>query len=362
MKFAIACGGTGGHLFPGLAVAEVLRGQGHEVLLFVSEKEVDARALRGHPDLPSQKLPSIGLPSVFSPAMVTFLRRLRDSMKTCGRSYEADRPDAVLGMGGFTSIAPLIAARWRGIPAFLHESNAIPGKANRLAARFCRAVLLGFDDCTKHFPKRLTHVTGTPIRRELAEGVPGRREARQALGLDPDRRTLLVMGGSQGAAGINALMTQAAPHLAADELQIVHLAGERDVEPLRSAYAAAGVSAVVLPFCDRMQDVYPAADLALSRSGAASLGELSWFGLPSVLMPYPYAAEDHQRLNAEIFSRVEAARILPEKDATGESLARLLRSLLESPETLASMSSAAKTLAPRDAAARVAAVLLEAKA
>jgi UDP-N-acetylglucosamine--N-acetylmuramyl-(pentapeptide) pyrophosphoryl-undecaprenol N-acetylglucosamine transferase len=362
MKFAIACGGTGGHLFPGLAVAEVLREQGHEVMLFVSEKEVDARALRGHPDLPSQKLPSIGLPSVFSPAMVTFLRRLRDSLKKCGVAYEADRPDAVLGMGGFTSIAPLIAAWRRGIPAFLHESNAIPGKANRLAARFCRAVLLGFDDCTKHFPQRLTHVTGTPIRRELAVGVPGRGEARVALGLDAGRTTLLVMGGSQGAAGINVLMTQAAPYLSAADLQIVHLAGERDVELVRGAYEAAGTSAVVLPFCDRMQDVYPAADLALSRSGAASLGELSWFGLPSVLVPFPYAAEDHQRLNAEIFSRAGAAQILPEKEATGESLARLLRSLLESPETLASMGNAAKTLAPRDAAARVAAVLTDVKA
>ena len=109
MKFAIACGGTGGHLFPGLAVAEVLRGQGHEVLLFVSEKEVDTRALLNHPDLAREKLPSIGLPSVFSPAMVTFLRRLRASLKQCGAVYGKTRPDAVLGMGGFTSTAPILA-------------------------------------------------------------------------------------------------------------------------------------------------------------------------------------------------------------------------------------------------------------
>ena len=357
MKFAIACGGTGGHLFPGLAVAEVLRGQGHEVLLFVSEKEVDARALRAHPDLPSKKLPSIGLPAIFSPAMVTFLRGLRSSFKTCGASYAADRPDAVLGMGGFTSIAPLIAARRRGIPAFLHESNAIPGKANRLAARFCRSVLLGFDDCARYFGKSTTQVTGTPIRQELTEGLPPRDEARRALGLAADRKTLLIMGGSQGAAGINALMTQAAPYLSAVDLQVVHLAGERDVQTVQSAYTAAGVPAVVLPFCHRMQEVYPAADLAVSRSGAASLGELSWFGLPSVLVPFPYAAEDHQRLNAEIFTRVGAAKMLAEQEATGESLSRLLISLLESTETLTTMATAAKALDPRDAAARVAAVL-----
>jgi len=360
MKFVIACGGTGGHLFPGLAVAEVLRAQGHEVLLFVSEKEVDARALRAHPDLPSKKLPSIGLPSFFSPAIVTFLRRLWESLRNCGASYDGDRPHAVLGMGGFTSIAPLMAARRRGIPAFLHESNAIPGKANRLAARFCRAVLLGFDDCAKYFPKRPTQVTGTPIRLELSAGVPEKSDARRALGLDADRRTLLVMGGSQGAAGINRLMAEAAAGLRGSDLQVVHLSGDRDAEKLRSAYAAAGLSAVVLPFCDRMQDVYAAADLVISRSGAASLTELSWFGLPSVLVPYPHAAEDHQTLNARIFERTGAARLLPEQEASGASLAAVLNSLLASGASLESMAAAAKSLAPRDAAKRVAEVLTHA--
>lgn len=361
MKFAIACGGTGGHLFPGLAVAEVLRGQGHDVLLFVSEKEVDARALRAYPDLPSEKLPSIGLPPVFSPAMVTFLRRLRESLKKCGRVYDANRPDAVLGMGGFTSIAPLIAAWRRGIPAYLHESNAIPGKANRLAARFCRAVLLGFGECAPHFGRRATRVTGTPIRQELTQNVPSRGEARRKLGLASDRTTLLVMGGSQGAAGINALLGKAAPHLAGADLQVIHLTGQREADAVRGAYESAGVPCVVLPFCDRMQEVYPAADLAVSRAGAASLGELSWFGLPAVLIPYPYAAEDHQRLNAEIYSADGAARVVGEKETTAESLAPLLRSLLESRETLETMASAARTLAPREAAERVAAIMTQAE-
>lgn len=344
-------------MFPGLAVAEVLRGQGHEVVLFVSEKEVDARALRHYPDLPSEKLPSIGLPALLSPAMITFLQRLRASFRQCGRLYAANRPDAVLGMGGFTSIAPLIAARRHGIPAYLHESNAIPGKANRWAARFCRGVLLGFGECARHFARGRTRVTGTPIRRELTTGVLPRAEARGRLGLDAERRTLLVMGGSQGAAGINALMTQAAPHL--EDLQVVHLAGERDVEPVRSAYAAARVPAVVLPFCERMQEVYPAADLVVSRSGAASLSELSWFGLAAVLIPYPYAAEDHQRRNAEIFTRAGAARMLPEKEATGEGLARVINDLAAAPETRAAMAEAARRLAPRDAAGQVAAILTE---
>ncbi|MFZ4483607.1 MAG: undecaprenyldiphospho-muramoylpentapeptide beta-N-acetylglucosaminyltransferase [Chthoniobacterales bacterium] len=357
MKFAIACGGTGGHLFPGLAVAEVLREKGHEILLFVSEKAVDARALRGHPDLRAVRLPSIGLPPLLSPAIFTFFRRLVASLRQCGAVYRADRPDAVLGMGGFTSLAPLMAARWLGIPAFLHESNAIPGKANRLAARFCREVLLGFGVCAPHFADRPTQVTGTPIRRELAANVPTPTEARRKLGLAPDRRTILAMGGSQGATGINTLMAEAAAGLSAAELQVVHLAGESGVETVRAAYAAAELPAVVLPFCDAMQEIYPSADLAVSRSGASSLGELSWFGLPSVLVPYPYAAENHQQLNAEIFRTAGAAKVLTEKDASGERLAGLLQSLLASPESLSKMAAAARGLAPRDAAERVAAVL-----
>ncbi len=344
-------------MFPGLAVAEVLRERGHEILLFVSEKAVDARALQGHPDLPAVRLPSIGLPRVLSPAMLSFVRRLVTSLRQCTATYRKDRPDAVLGMGGFTSLAPLIAARWRGIPAFLHESNAIPGKANRLAARFCRQVLLGFGPCAPQFAGRPTLVTGTPIRRELASRVPTQAEARHRFGLDPARRTVLAMGGSQGAAGINTLMTQAAATLAAADLQVVHLTGESEAGAVRAAYAAAGLPAAVLPFCDAMQEIYPAADLAVARSGASSLGELSWFGLPSVLVPYPYAAEDHQRLNAEIFAAAGAARILAERGATGESLAAVLQSLLESSGTLASMSSAARSLAPRDAAEQVASVL-----
>jgi UDP-N-acetylglucosamine--N-acetylmuramyl-(pentapeptide) pyrophosphoryl-undecaprenol N-acetylglucosamine transferase len=166
------------------------------------------------------------------------------------------------------------------------------------------------------------------------------------------------MGGSQGASGINVLLAGAAASLAA--WQVVHLAGENDVGVVSAAYEAASLPAVVLPFCDRMQDVYPAADLAVSRSGAASLSELSFFGVPSLLIPYPYAAEDHQRLNAEIFERAGAAVIVPEKSTSSAALARTLNSLRESPGNLPAMSAAAKALAPGDAARQVARVLTEA--
>jgi len=143
-RAVIACGGTGGHLFPGLAVAEALHARGHEVLLFVSEKEIDTLALKARPEFRSEKLPSIGLPSmIVSPAFVRFVRRFWESFSHCGKIYRKFRPSVVLGMGGFTSTAPVLAARMRGLPAFIHESNAIPGRANRLAttATFSSACL-----------------------------------------------------------------------------------------------------------------------------------------------------------------------------------------------------------------------------
>ena len=225
MNAIIACGGTGGHLFPGLAVAESLRARGHEVLLFVSEKEVDALALSGR-SFAFEKLPTIGLPSVYSPAIFGFLRRFNDSLARCRAIYRTFKPQAVLGMGGFTSTAPILAGRMRGISTFIHESNAIPGKANRLTARMVRAVLLGFKECAPFFPRSRTEVTGTPIRTELTR--LNRQEARAKLGLDPNTLTLLVMGGSQGASGINQATIRALAALEGWPLQVIHLSGKRD--------------------------------------------------------------------------------------------------------------------------------------
>src|SRR3954467_9196473 len=224
MNAIIACGGTGGHLFPGLAVAECLRARGHEVMLFVSEKEVDALALSGR-SFPFEKLPTIGLPSLYSPAIFGFTRRFNQSLAQCRSIYRKFKPQVVLGMGGFTSTAPIMAGRMRGIATFIHESNAIPGKANRLTARMVRAVLLGFKECAPFFPKARTEVTGTPIRTELKQ--INQAEARTRLGLREDFVRSLVVGGSQGASGINQAMIKSLPSLRGTGLQIVHLTGVR---------------------------------------------------------------------------------------------------------------------------------------
>jgi UDP-N-acetylglucosamine--N-acetylmuramyl-(pentapeptide) pyrophosphoryl-undecaprenol N-acetylglucosamine transferase len=351
MNAIIACGGTGGHLFPGLAVAESLRARGHEVLLFVSEKEVDALALSGR-SFPFEKLPTIGLPSLYSPAIFGFLRRFNESLSRCRAIYRTFKPQAVLGMGGFTSTAPILAGRMRGISTFIHESNAIPGKANRLTARMVRAVLLGFKECAPFFPHSRVEVTGTPIRTELRR--LDRAEAREKLGLAPSVLTLLVMGGSQGASGINQATIRALSALQGLELQVIHLSGPRDERLVADNYQRDNIRAFVAPFHHRMEEAYSAADFAVARSGAASLAELSFYGLPSILIPFPYAADDHQTRNAEIFSRAGAAILLKEGELTDDRLTRAIRDLGSNRAALAAMSDKCAALAPHDAAALVA--------
>jgi UDP-N-acetylglucosamine--N-acetylmuramyl-(pentapeptide) pyrophosphoryl-undecaprenol N-acetylglucosamine transferase len=351
MNTVIACGGTGGHLFPGLAVAEVLRARGHEVMLFVSEKEVDALALSGRPDFRFHKLPTIGLPSPFSPAVLGFARRFNESLSICRGIYRKFKPHVILGMGGFTSTAPVLAGKMRGIPTFIHESNAIPGKANRLTARMVRAVLLGFKECAPFFPRVRTEVTGTPIRRELQR--VDRKTARQRLGLREDLLTVLVMGGSQGASGINQAMIKSLPELQGTPIQAIHLSGARDEQLVADNYQREKIPAHVAAFHHSMEEVYSAADFAIARSGAASLAELAAFSLPAILIPYPYAAEDHQTRNAEIFARAEAGIILKESDLTTDLLARKIRELTGDPDKLLQMSERSAALAPKNAAALV---------
>src|SRR6266849_9210659 len=256
MNAVIACGGTGGHLFPGIAVAEVLRDRGHEVILLVSEKEIDALALSEGATFPFEKLPTVGLPSPFSPTVFGFVRRFGQSLSLCGSIYRKFKPQVVLGMGGFTSTAPVLAGRIRGVSTFIHESNAIPGKANRLTARVVNAVMLGFKECAPFFPKTRTEVTGTPVRTELVR--LDRADSRRKLGLREDLPTLLVMGGSQGASGINQALIKSLPLLQGVPFQVIHLSGSRDERLVADNYRRENIPAFVSAFHHRMDEVYSA--------------------------------------------------------------------------------------------------------
>jgi len=352
MNAVIACGGTGGHLFPGIAVAEVLQNRGHEVMLLVSEKDIDAVALSGRTNFQIEKLPTVGLPSRFSPAFFGFTRRFVESLSLCRSIYRKFNPDAVLGMGGFTSTAPVLAGRFRGIATFIHESNAVPGKANRWTARVVNTVMLGFKECAPFFPKTRTEITGTPVRTEL---VPlDRADSRRKLGLREDLPTLLVMGGSQGASGINQALIKALPFLQGVPLQVIHLSGARDERLVADNYRRENVPAYIGVFYHQMEEVYSAADLVVARAGAASLAEFAAFSLPGILIPFPYAAEDHQTRNAEIYVHADAAILLKQADLSGELLARNIRELVENPLRLQQMAANCARLAPKDAAGRVA--------
>jgi UDP-N-acetylglucosamine--N-acetylmuramyl-(pentapeptide) pyrophosphoryl-undecaprenol N-acetylglucosamine transferase len=356
-RFAIAAGGTGGHLFPGLAVAEILHQWGHQVLLLTSEKHIDAVATEGRSEFQIARLPGMGLPRGLSLRTFTFLARFARGILDCRTLFAEFKPAAVLGMGGFTSIAPIMAGRLSGLPVFVHESNAIPGKANRLNARLAGSWLAGFEECASRIPSVPCTVTGTPVRGAFLRH-PSREEALKKFGLSPERQTVLVMGGSQGAAGVNLAVMEAAARLERGSVQFLHITGMADEEAVATFYRSQRIPAWTGAFLHAMQDAYSAADLAIARSGAASLTELSFFGLPSILIPYPFAAEDHQTRNAEIFSKAGAAVLLQERDASGGFLAGEIGRMLGDAQGLSEMRTACRALYKEDAAERVARVLL----
>jgi UDP-N-acetylglucosamine--N-acetylmuramyl-(pentapeptide) pyrophosphoryl-undecaprenol N-acetylglucosamine transferase len=214
-----------------------------------------------------------------------------------------------------------------------------------------RAVLLGFRECAQFFPKARTEITGTPIRADLRKIEPS--EARRRLGLREDLPTLLVMGGSQGASGINQSIIKSLPSLQGEPFQVIHLAGARDERLAADNYQRENIPAYVAAFHHKMEEVYSAAGIAIARAGAASLAELAAFSLPSVLIPFPYAADDHQTRNAEIFVRADAAVMLREAELSGETLAKNIRDLLRDPQRLQRMSENCGRLAPKNAAGLV---------
>jgi UDP-N-acetylglucosamine--N-acetylmuramyl-(pentapeptide) pyrophosphoryl-undecaprenol N-acetylglucosamine transferase len=351
MKILIACGGTGGHLFPGIAVAETLLAQGHEPLLLISQKKIDSQASAKYPHLNFKVVPAIAKPPTFSPKMLPFLWALHQSIQTSKKIIREFGADAVLGMGGFTSLPPVYAGHKLGKKTFVHDSNARPGRSNILTSRFCDKVFIGLQPAAAFF-KKPTELTGTPARPEILS-LPSRKEAAQRFDLDPAKTTLLVTGGSQGALGLNQLIAKAAP-LLPESIQILHIAGPNDRDRIASENPVQRPGYQLIGFCDQMPSAYALADLVVARSGASTLTEISLAGLPSILVPYPFAADDHQTANAKVFSDAGAAKLIQQKDLTPESLAKHLSDLLTNPGALKVMSAAARSLAVPDAAEQVA--------
>jgi UDP-N-acetylglucosamine--N-acetylmuramyl-(pentapeptide) pyrophosphoryl-undecaprenol N-acetylglucosamine transferase len=357
LRVAIACGGTGGHFFPGLAVAEQLRRCGAAVTLLISPKEVDQQALESASGLQTVTLPAVGLARG---GEMAFIRGFARSYRAAKAAFSPCPPRAALAMGGFTSAPPLLAARRLGAWVFLHESNSIPGRANRWLSWFVHRAFVGFATAGPRLHTSKVIVTGTPVRSQFQP-----REAagcRAALGLHPAGPVLLVMGGSQGASAINSLVGNTLPLLAGrfPHWQWLHLAGSAEVEAVKRAYATAGLPAQVHPFFTSMELALGAATAAISRAGASSLAELAAMRLPSVLIPYPFATDDHQLHNARALEATGAARLLEQKAATPQSLAALLADLVENPAARLPMQDALARWHCPQAASHIAQSILEA--
>ncbi|MEQ2006522.1 MAG: UDP-N-acetylglucosamine--N-acetylmuramyl-(pentapeptide) pyrophosphoryl-undecaprenol N-acetylglucosamine transferase [Limisphaerales bacterium] len=327
---AIACGGTGGHLFPGLAVAGELQRHDCDVLLLVSPKEVDQQAVRAARDMQVATLPSVALQG----NLLAFARASLASHQAAKKLFAARAPRAVLAMGGFTSAPPVLAGKKFGAKTFLHESNTIPGRANRWIAHFVDEAFVGFPQAASRLWIQRHAVTGTPVREQFAPADAA--SCRMALGLDPERPTLVITGGSQGATGLNDLVLAALSELAArhPELQFIHLTGANDLDKAREAYRAvsgqrsAASRALVQPFLTEMELALGAATLVVSRAGASSLAELAAMRVPSVLVPLPTSADDHQAHNARAFADSGAARMLNQRTTSPAQFAALLSDLL----------------------------------
>jgi UDP-N-acetylglucosamine--N-acetylmuramyl-(pentapeptide) pyrophosphoryl-undecaprenol N-acetylglucosamine transferase len=346
---AIACGGTGGHL-----VAEQLRQRGGDVALLISPKDVDQQAVKSAVGMEIFTLPAVGLQNrnYFSFA-ASFVKSLLAARKI----FRRRRPDAVLAMGGFTSAPPVLAGKICGAKTFLHESNTIPGKANRFLARFVNEAFVGFPEAAARLKTGRTTVTGTPVRPQFSPESSIRHPAsscRQALGLNPNLPTVLVVGGSQGARGLNDLVLSALPLLAQKNWQWLHLAGAADFEKVPSAYARPGLKAVVKPFLAEMNLALGAATACVSRAGASSLAEMAAMRLPAALVPLPTAADNHQFFNARAFEKSGAAKLLDQNNSTPEKVAATLAELMEDESARSQIQSALAQRHAPNAAAEIA--------
>jgi UDP-N-acetylglucosamine--N-acetylmuramyl-(pentapeptide) pyrophosphoryl-undecaprenol N-acetylglucosamine transferase len=351
--YIFAGGGTGGHLFPGIAVAqELMRREPDARVLFVgSERDLEASILArqgfDHRSLPVQSLGSV------MRRPIRFVRCNWQAWRAAKSLLRDRRPAAVIGLGGYASAPVVWAASRAGIPVVLLEQNVVPGRTTRWLSRSARVVCLSFSEAAGRLP-RGTHVevTGNPLRGEIAELHSARTGSRTAP------RELLILGGSQGADSLNDAAIAALRQLR-DELagwRIAHQTGPRQVAGVRSQYAELSLAATVEPFFDDMAERYQSASVVISRAGATTLSELTCCGLPMILLPYAHAADDHQRANARSLADRGAAFVvehLATAEKTGEQLLPVVRQLLNEDTRRDAMSNAARNCARPDATSRV---------
>jgi UDP-N-acetylglucosamine--N-acetylmuramyl-(pentapeptide) pyrophosphoryl-undecaprenol N-acetylglucosamine transferase len=353
MRVVIAGGGSGGHLFPGLAVAEEMgkRDEVTEVLFIGAYDAIESRVV-----------PKAGYPIRFLHVEgvlgKSFLRKLRALIKLFGAvldskgMFKAARPDVVIGTGGYVSAGPVAAAWLMSIPTLIMEQNLMPGLANRALAKLVDLVAVTYHESMRFFPKVKTRITGNPVRQGILTGE--REEALRLFSLDDGRVTVFILGGSSGARRINNAMTGALNHLLdlRDGVQFLHQTGEGDYENVRKMYRQMGFKAMVAPFVYQMPEAYALADVMVSRAGATTLAEITATGKPSVLIPYPHAV-GHQELNARKLYEMGGCWVLQDRELTSELLAGHIRDLIGSREAREEMRRQSRALGRPDAAQKV---------
>jgi UDP-N-acetylglucosamine--N-acetylmuramyl-(pentapeptide) pyrophosphoryl-undecaprenol N-acetylglucosamine transferase len=371
MNILLAGGGTGGHVYPGLAVAEAVRRRDPAArVLFVGSRMGMEASL-----VPAAGVPFIGLP--VHPPRSRVPWRLAMSAASVGLGLVQAfgvvarfRPDAVIATGGVVAVPPVIAGVAFNAPVVVLEGNAVPGRTNLLLARYGRVIAVAFEAAAARLPAGRTVVTGLPIRREVYTAT--REDGLASFGLDRSRKTVLIVGGSQGAVRLNAAVAEAVRRLASRrDLQVVHQIGRGWSGAGRDHAAAAGVAPLVeglsplageirylpVPYIQRIGPAYACADLVVSRCGANALAEITANGRPAILVPYPFAADDHQTRNASALVAGGAAVLLPDAQLTGELLASTMTELLDTPGRLEGMAASARKQGRPDAADRVVALI-----
>jgi len=351
----IAGGGTGGHVIPALSIGEALkrRNQESKVVILGSDKGIEADLVpKAGFDLVEMSVS--GLPDRFGWGTMVAGWRLFRAVLEARKIITRVNPDVVVGTGGYVSVAAILAAKSKRRRTLIQEQNSIPGRANKQLAKLADEVHIHFTEARRHFKDRgKLRLSGNPVRVRLVEGR-GLRTL-QKYRLQSDRRTVLILGGSQGAHRINTAFTEMLTHFRGDRgVQFVIQTGKQDYRDVLNAVRHSGVRVVVKSFIHNMEELYGIADLAVARAGAMTLSELAACGVPSILIPYPHATHDHQTENARSLAEKEAAILVPESELTGDRLAEEVRKLLHDRARLRAMGGNAFALSRPDAARHIA--------
>jgi UDP-N-acetylglucosamine--N-acetylmuramyl-(pentapeptide) pyrophosphoryl-undecaprenol N-acetylglucosamine transferase len=349
VRVVIAGGGTGGHLFPGIAIAEEIlaRGNTHRIIFIGTKKGIEHRILR-QLGYELQEIDIEGVKGRGLKALIKVTYQIPHSMWQSRQILKRFCPDAVIGVGGYASGPAVVTARIMGIPTAIAEQNAVPGITNRILSKFANLIFVTYAETKDWFPQSKVIVSGNPVRKVFATGRAQAQEEKQY-------RQLLIFGGSQGAEAINKNVIAMMPQLQKmkDKLRVLHQTGDREVETVRRAYEQFGLDAQVTPFIVNMADAYAAADLIICRAGATSLAEITAAGKAAILIPYPWAANDHQTKNAEALASAGAAVIINEHELNGQKLFGVIDDLLANKQKLRQMEEASVKLGNIKAAAKI---------